>query len=247
VISGSGIKEIVLTGVNIGDFGKHTGETFFQLLQGLENEIDIPRIRISSIEPDLLNNDILELAAGSEKFLPHFHIPLQSGSNRILKAMKRKYVRELYANRVEKIRELMPFACIAADVIVGFPGETEDDFRETVAFLQDLEISYMHVFSYSQRENTLASRLGNPVSGKEKKQRSEILHQLSDQKKKSFYLANREKESSVLFESDNKEDFMHGFTENYIKVKTSYDPGLVNTIQQVKLKELDKELCFIVY
>jgi len=242
----SGINEIVLTGVNIGDFGKHSGETFLQLIEALEKEIPIPRIRISSIEPDLLHNAIIELVASSKKFLPHFHIPLQSGSDKILQSMKRKYKRKLYAERVEKIRSLLPHACIATDVIVGFPGETEKDFRETFDFLKNLPVSYLHVFSYSQRDNTLAAKAMNVVPGNEKKRRSELLHQLSNQKKRAFYIFNKGREVNVLFESDNKDGYMHGFTENYIKVKTLYDQELVNEIRQIQLKELSDDMTYVV-
>ncbi|NQV01417.1 MAG: MiaB/RimO family radical SAM methylthiotransferase, partial [Bacteroidia bacterium] len=245
-IADSGVKEIVLTGVNIGDFGKHNNETFFQLISSLEKESVIPRIRISSIEPDLLHDEIIDLVGSSQKFLPHFHIPLQSGCDRTLKAMKRKYSTQLYANRVEKIRTQMPYACIAADVIVGFPGESEEDFRETHTFLEQIPISYMHVFSYSRRENTLASSSVENIPKDERKHRSELLHQLSDRKKTSFYQSNQGKKANVLFESDNKEGMMHGFTENYIKVKTPYDPGLVNEIRSVRLEELDSDMCYIV-
>ncbi len=242
----SGINEIVLTGVNIGDFGKHSGETFLQLIETLEKEIPIPRIRISSIEPDLLHNAIIELVASSKKFLPHFHIPLQSGSDKILQAMKRKYKRKLYAERVEKIRLLLPHACIATDVIVGFPGETEKDFRETFDFLKNLPVSYLHVFSYSRRDNTLAAKAMNDIPGNEKKRRSELLHQLSDQKKRAFYIFNKGRELNILFESDNKDGYMHGFTENYIKVKTPFKEELVNTIKRVKLKELNNDMIYVV-
>ncbi len=235
----SGINEIVLTGVNIGDFGKHSGETFLKLLESMEKEIPVPRIRISSIEPDLLSNEVIELVVSSTKFLPHFHIPLQSGSEKILQAMKRKYKRKLYADRVGKIRALLPYACIASDVIVGFPGETGGDFRETANFLQHLPVSYLHVFSYSRRENTLAANVVNTIPGSERKRRSELLHQLSDQKKRDFYNLNKGRKVNVLFESDNKNGYMHGFTENYIKVKTPFDVELVNTIQQVKLDTLE--------
>ena len=246
LIVDTGINEIVLTGVNIGDFGKHTGETFLQLLEALEREIPIPRIRISSIEPDLLNNGIIELVASSKKFLPHFHIPLQSGSDKILEAMKRKYKRSLYTERIKKIRSLLPHACIASDVIVGFPGESGGDFKETMDFLQHMPISYLHVFTYSQRENTLAANKPNTIPGSEKKRRSGLLHQLSDQKKQDFYTSNKGEEVNILFESDNKNGYMHGFTDNYIKVKTPFNKALVNTIQRVKLEKLDEDMSYIV-
>lgn len=241
-----GIMEIVLTGVNIGDFGKENGETFLQLIQALDNTAGMNRIRISSIEPDLLSNEIIEFAASSRHILPHFHIPLQSGCNRILKSMHRKYSRELYASRVMKIREMMPRACIAADVIVGFPGETTDDFRETLDFLRSLEISYMHVFTYSRRDNTLAARMDAAVPDIVKKERSDVLHELSDRKKEQFYLGSRGFMAEVLFESDNSQGYMHGFSENYIKVKKKYDPEHINRIIRVKLDHLDEDGAYIV-
>jgi threonylcarbamoyladenosine tRNA methylthiotransferase MtaB len=242
----AGVKEIVLTGVNIGDFGRNTGETLLELVRELAKVSEVPRIRVSSIEPDLLNDDIIELMASSGKFMPHFHIPLQSGSGRILKLMKRKYDLQLFASRIRKIRDLLPLACIATDVITGFPGETEEDFRETYDFIEGLELSYLHVFSYSRRVNTLAAGMAEPVQDKIKKQRSEILHRQSEKKKRIFYLKNKGQTARVLFESDNSDGFMHGFTENYIKVKTKFDPRLVNQIVTVKLDVLGDELCYIV-
>ena len=237
----NGIKEIVLTGVNIGDFGRQTGENFYQLIRALDEVEGISRIRISSVEPDLLTNETIEFIAASKNFLPHFHIPLQSGCNKILKAMHRKYNRELFQERVVKIRTLMPDACIASDVIVGFPGETDEDFKETFGFLQKSDISYLHVFSYSKRENTIAAKMTALVPDKVKKERSGALHKLSDQKKQQFYLQNRGRKAMVLFESDNSQGFMHGFTENYIKVKTKFNPEYVNRIVQVKLENLVEE------
>ena len=242
----AGVKEIVLTGVNIGDFGSDTKETFLDLIRELEKLSEVPRIRVSSIEPDLLNDAVIDLIASSSRFMPHFHIPLQSGSDKILKLMKRKYDRELFASRIHKIRDLLPLACIATDVIVGFPGESEEDFRETYDFIEGLELSYLHVFSYSRRENTLAARMAEPVQDKIKKQRSNLLHQLSENKKKIFYMKNKDLTAHVLFESDNSNGFMHGFTENYIKVKTKFNPRLVNQVVAVKLNVLAEELCFIV-
>ena len=246
LIAASGMKEIVLTGVNIGDFGRHNGESFLSLITELEKSADIPRIRISSIEPDLLNDDIISLVAGSDKFLPHFHIPLQSGCDGILKAMNRKYTTELYASRVQRIRELMPHACIAADVIVGFPGETDEDFMMTLRFLEQLPVSYLHVFSYSKRENTRASKLDAPVAGHIIKQRSDELHRLSDQKKQKFYLDNLGRKASVLFESDHDAGFMHGFTGNYIRVKTPFRPELVNQVREVELTNPDGPYQYLV-
>jgi threonylcarbamoyladenosine tRNA methylthiotransferase MtaB len=178
--------------------------------------------------------------------MPHFHIPMQSGSPKILKLMKRKYDRELFAMRIQKIRELMPLACIATDVIVGFPGESEEDFSETVDFIESLELSYLHVFSYSRRENTLASKMADPVEDKIKKQRSIVLHALSERKKRAFYIKNKGQTADVLFESDNSNGFMHGFTGNYIKVKRKFDLSLINQVVAVKLEELGEELCFVV-
>jgi threonylcarbamoyladenosine tRNA methylthiotransferase MtaB len=242
----AGVKEIVLTGVNIGDFGRNTEETFLDLVHELEKVSEIPRIRISSIEPDLLNDAVIDLIASSNKLMPHFHIPLQSGSGKILKLMKRKYDRELFASRIRKIRELLPLACIATDVIVGFPGESEEDFRETYDFIEGLELSYLHVFSYSRRENTLAATMAEPVQDKIKKQRSKLLHKLSENKKEIFYLKNRGLTAHVLFESDNSNGFMHGFTENYIKVKTKFNPLLVNQVVTVTLDVLGEELCYVI-
>ena len=244
-IVSKGIREIVLTGVNIGDFGKHNGETLLQLLQALDQVNGLSRIRISSVEPDLLTDEIIDLTAGSGKIMPHFHMPLQSGSGKILKAMKRRYDPELYAGRVERIKKIMPRACIAADVIVGFPGETGQDFTETFQYLEKLEVSYMHVFTYSKRENTLASKLSDVVPDKMKKERSRELHHLSDLKKHSFYQQNTGIETSVLFESDNSNGWMHGFTENYIKVKTKFDPALANQIRKVILNEMDEHGIYI--
>jgi threonylcarbamoyladenosine tRNA methylthiotransferase MtaB len=245
-ITAAGIREIVLTGVNIGDFGRQNGESFLQLVETLDSEEGLPRIRISSIEPDLLEDGIIERVAVSKHLMPHFHIPLQSGSDRILKAMHRKYDLALYAERIEKIRSLMPFACIAADVIVGFPGETDEDFQETVRFLGKLDISYMHVFSYSKRDRTKAAQLEGHVPGNIIKARSEQLHQLSEVKKRHFYELNRGRNETVLLESDNVNGFMHGFTRNYIKVKTTFNEMKANTIVDVTLKELEEDMSYSV-
>ncbi len=237
----NGIREIVLTGVNIGDFGRQNNENFLRLITTLDSIEGMNRIRISSIEPDLLSNETIEFVATSKHFLPHFHIPLQSGCNKILKAMHRKYNRELYASRVQKIKELMPHACIAADVIVGFPGETDEDFHDTLCFLESMAVSYLHVFTYSKRENTLAAKMEAPVPDGVKKHRSNVLHKLSDQKKQAFYRNNLGLEAMVLFESDNSQGFMHGFTENYIKVKTKFNPAYSNQIMKVKLENLAED------
>jgi threonylcarbamoyladenosine tRNA methylthiotransferase MtaB len=242
----AGAKEIVLTGVNIGDFGRNTGERFTDLVEALDGIKELLRIRISSIEPDLLNNDIIERIAVSSKFMPHFHIPLQSGSASVLKRMKRKYTKELYLSKMETIRRLLPNACIAADVIVGFPGESDEEFRETYDFITSLPLSYLHVFSYSKRPNTLAAGMETLVNDKVKKQRSDILHKLSDEKKKSFYQFNKGKLSRVLFESDNNEGWMHGFSENYIKVKTRYNESLINRIREVEFIDYGNDFCYTV-
>ena len=238
-ITAKGVKEIVLTGVNIGDFGRNERTNFLELIRLFESQIDIPRIRISSIEPDLLSDEIIDFVATSRKFLPHFHIPLQSGSNRVLKMMHRKYTRELYASRIKKIRSVIPFGCIAADIIVGFPGETDGDFQETLEYVDSLPLSYMHIFTYSKRENTRAAQLLNPVADSIKRERSEILHQLSSKKKEDFYAQNKSRQVRVLFESDNSHGFMHGFSENYIKVKTHFNPFFINEIIPVVLEKMD--------
>ena len=243
-IVGQGIKEIVLTGVNTGDFGVNTVENFFQLLQALEKLEGLERIRISSIEPNLLTDEIIELAAQSNKIVPHFHIPLQSGSDAILTAMRRKYLTELYTSRVEKIKTLIPHCCIGVDVIVGFPGEGEEEFLETYNYLNQLDISYLHVFTYSERVNTTANKLPGRVYRHTRADRSKMLHILSDKKRRFFYEQNVGKTYKVLWEADNEQNMMFGFTENYIKVKTTYDPALVNEIAEVKLSELDADMVF---
>jgi threonylcarbamoyladenosine tRNA methylthiotransferase MtaB len=237
----SGVKEIVLTGVNIGDFGIRNGERvdkFFDLVQALDEVEGINRIRISSIEPNLLTNEIIEFVANSKRFVPHFHIPLQSGSNKILGLMKRRYRRELYVDRVNTIKSLMPNACIGVDVIVGFPGETREDFLDTYNFLNELDISYLHVFTYSERDDTPAKDMEGVVPGSQRADRSKMLHILSDKKRRAFYETQLGKDALVLFEADHKEGFMHGFTSNYVKVKVKYDPVLVNELKTVKLTAL---------
>jgi threonylcarbamoyladenosine tRNA methylthiotransferase MtaB len=232
------VKEIVLTGVNTGDFGLQNGERkekFIDLIKELDNVDGIERFRISSIEPNLLTDEIIEFVAQSKKFVPHFHIPLQSGSNKILKLMRRRYQRELYVSRVEKIKALMPHCCIGVDVIVGFPGETKEDFLETYQFLNELDISYLHVFTYSERDNTLAADMDSPVPMKDRSERSKMLHILSDKKRRAFYDQHLNKEYTVLFENDIEEGKMHGFTENYIRVSANYDPLLLNELKKVKL------------
>ena len=246
-ISDKGIKEIVLTGVNIGDYGK--GEfgnkkhehTFLELVQALDKVEGIERLRISSIEPNLIKDETIDFIAQSKSFVPHFHIPLQSGSNEILKKMKRRYLRELYVSRVAKIREVMPDACIGVDVIVGFPGETDEHFLETYYFLNDLDISYLHVFTYSERDNTEAVLMDGVVADAVRAKRSKMLRGLSAKKRNAFYTSQLGKEKTVLFESDNKQGYIHGFTENYVKVKAPWDPSLVNTLHKVKLTKIDAD------
>lgn len=237
-IAATGVKEIVLTGVNTGDFGIQNGqraESFLGLITALDNVPGIERFRISSIEPNLLTDAIIEHVARSTRFAPHFHVPLQSGSNRILKLMRRRYLRELYAARVRKIKELIPHACIGVDVIVGFPGETKEDFLETYEFLNNLDISYLHVFTYSERDNTLASTLPGRVPMAQRHERSRMLHILSDKKRRAFYEANIGRVATVLFENDIEDGNMHGFTENYVRVTARYDPLLVNEVRTVRL------------
>ncbi|HEY1025530.1 MAG TPA: tRNA (N(6)-L-threonylcarbamoyladenosine(37)-C(2))-methylthiotransferase MtaB [Sphingobacteriaceae bacterium] len=249
-IAASGVKEIVLTGVNLGDFGIREGkrqDRFFDLVKALDRVEGIDRIRISSIEPNLLSNEIIEFVAASKRFVPHFHIPLQSGSNKILGLMRRRYKRELYAERVSKIKSLMPECCIGVDVIVGFPGETREDFIETYNFLNGLDISYLHVFTYSERENTPAAEMPDAVPGSTRAERSKMLHILSDKKRRSFYETQLGKKEEVLFESDIKDGYMHGFTRNYVKVRAKYDPVLVNEIKRVELVSIastgDVDVC----
>ncbi len=246
-ISAQDIKEIVLTGVNIGDYGK--GEfgnkkhehTFLELVQKLDEVEGIERLRISSIEPNLLKNETIEFVSKSRTFVPHFHIPLQSGSNEILKLMKRRYMREIYTERVNKIREVMPNACIGVDVIVGFPGETDEHFLETYHFLNDMDISYLHVFTYSERENTEAAEMDGVVPANVRSKRSKMLRGLSVKKRRAFYESQLGTNHSVLFESENKEGYIHGFTENYVKVKTPWNPELVNTLHEIILTKIDED------
>jgi len=246
-ISEKNIKEIVLTGVNIGDYGK--GEfgnkkhehTFYDLVKALDDVEGIERLRISSIEPNLLKNETIEFVSQSSSFVPHFHIPLQSGSNEILKLMRRRYMKELYIDRVAKIRETMPHACIGVDVIVGFPGETDDLFLETYNFLNELDISYLHVFTYSERDNTVAASLDGVVSKNVRAKRSKMLRGLSAKKRRAFYEQQLGSRRTVLFEGENKEGYIHGFTENYVKVKAPWNPEFVNTLQEVELKQIDDD------
>jgi threonylcarbamoyladenosine tRNA methylthiotransferase MtaB len=240
-IVSQGIKEIVLTGVNTGDFGQGTDENFYQLLQALEQVNGLERIRISSIEPNLLTDEIIELVAKSNVIVPHFHIPLQSGSDKILQSMRRRYLTELYTSRVNKIKALMPHCCIGVDVIVGYPGEEHEDFIDTYNYLNELNISYLHVFTYSERVNTTAYKLPGKVNLSERADRSKMLHILSDKKRLVFYNEHIGKTYPVLWEAENDNNVMYGFTNNYIKVKTNYDPMLVNEIVEVEITAIDNE------
>ena len=240
-IASTEVKEVVLTGVNIGDFGIVDGKRdarFADLVMALDEVEGIARFRISSIEPNLLTNEIIEFVAQSKRFVPHFHIPLQSGSNTILRKMGRRYLRELYEDRVSKIKTLLPHACIGVDVIVGFPGETDELFLETYNFLNELNISYLHVFTYSERANTRAVELEGVVPMKKRNERSKMLRILSEKKRRKFYEENLGQTFTVLFEEDVENGMMHGFTENYIRVAAKYDPILINELKQVTLDEI---------
>lgn len=244
-IGDKGIREIVLTGVNVGDYGK--GEfgnkkhdhTFLELINELDKVENIERFRISSIEPNLLKNEVIEFVAQSNRFVPHFHIPLQSGSDEVLKMMKRRYLSGLYHDRVEKIKELMPDCCIGVDVIVGFPGETDEHFLETYDFLNNLPISYLHVFTYSERPGTEAAEFDGVVPKEVRKKRNKMLRILSEKKRMAFYRTQLGKTHRVIWESDNKNGKMHGFTENYVKVETDFDESLINQSELVELMELN--------
>jgi threonylcarbamoyladenosine tRNA methylthiotransferase MtaB len=246
-ISAKGIKEIVLTGVNIGDYGK--GEfgnkkhehTFFELVEKLDDVAGIHRVRISSIEPNLLKDETINFVAKSKSFVPHFHIPLQSGSDTLLKKMKRRYLKKIYTSRVSEIKRQMPDACIGVDVIVGFPGETDELFLETYNYLANLDISYLHVFTYSERANTEATGFDGVVPINVRKKRSKMLRGLSVKMRGVFYEKQLNTNRTVLFEDENKEGYIHGFTENYVKVKTPWNPELANTLRRVTLKEIDED------
>ncbi|MDO6738566.1 tRNA (N(6)-L-threonylcarbamoyladenosine(37)-C(2))-methylthiotransferase MtaB [Wenyingzhuangia sp. 2_MG-2023] len=248
-ISKKGIKEIVLTGVNIGDYGK--GEfgnkkhehTFYELVQELDKVDGIHRLRISSIEPNLLKDETIQFVSTSNSFVPHFHIPLQSGSDEILKKMKRRYLSDIYVNRVNRIKETMPNACIGVDVIVGFPGETDELFLKTYHFLNELDISYLHVFTYSERDNTEAANMAGVVPKNVRAKRSKMLRGLSVKKRRAFYESQLGTTHTVLFESENKDGYINGFTENYVKVRTPWNPSLVNELHQVTLTEIDEDGC----
>jgi threonylcarbamoyladenosine tRNA methylthiotransferase MtaB len=236
------VKEVVLTGVNIGDFGQGGDENFYGLVQGLDQIEGIERFRISSIEPNLLSDEIIDFCLNkANRFVPHFHIPLQSGSDQILEKMRRKYKSALFAERVEQIKTSNPDTCIGVDVIVGFPGETDEDFLTTVNFLKDLDISYLHVFTYSERANTGAPKLGAKVPMETRRERSKMLHLLSDRKKRAFYETQVGQKRHVLFEQEENEGFLYGFTDNYVKVKTPYNSVLVNQMIPVELTEIDRD------
>ncbi|HEU5289927.1 MAG TPA: tRNA (N(6)-L-threonylcarbamoyladenosine(37)-C(2))-methylthiotransferase MtaB [Cyclobacteriaceae bacterium] len=243
-IANTEVREIVLTGVNTGDFGIQEGkrvERFVDLVKALDEVSGIDRFRISSIEPNLLSDEIIEFVSRSKRFVPHFHIPLQSGSNKILKRMRRRYQRELYASRVETIKSIMPHCCIGVDVIVGFPGETHEDFLETYQFLNELDISYLHVFTYSERDNTLAATMDQAVNPKDRAERSKMLHILSEKKRRKFYENHVNREFTVLFENDIENGMMHGFTENYIRVTAKFDPILINELKKVRLTAINEQ------
>ena len=240
-IGNSEVKEVVLTGINIGDFGHGTKENFYQLINKLEELNNISRFRISSIEPDLLSEEIIEFVNSSEKFVPHFHIPLQSGSNFLLKKMRRKYNTDLYSSRIKLIKKLMPHACIGVDVIVGFPGETEEEFNKTIDYIKSLPVSYLHVFTYSERANTNAPKMNEIVPMEIRRKRSKQLRILSLKLKLQFYNENIGYMGKVLFES--KEDnFLIGFTENYLKVKIPFKPKMINTIQEVRIEKISSDI-----
>lgn len=232
-IAGTGAKEVVLTGINTGEFGKQHGENFFQLIRELDKVEGILRYRISSIEPNLITDEMIDFIATSRAFLPHFHIPLQAGSNTVLQMMRRRYTTEFYAGRLKKIKSVMPDACIAADVIVGFNGETDDEFQHVCDFIRSIPISYLHIFTYSERPGTRALSLPCKVPVDTRRERSRILHRISEEKKLRFYEENFGKTHKVLWESDLHDGYMFGFTENYIRVKTPFDEGKINTIEEI--------------
>jgi threonylcarbamoyladenosine tRNA methylthiotransferase MtaB len=241
IIAESSPSEIVLTGVNTGDFGRYNGESFFDLVKGLDQLEGVSRFRISSIEPNLLSDEIIAFCAESQKFVPHFHVPLQSGSNRILRLMRRRYQRELYTQRVESILHHMPEACIGVDVIVGFPGETKEDFLETYQYLNELPISYLHVFTYSERDNTHAITMDGVVDQKERAERSQMLRILSEKKKRAFYNQHIGKIYPVLWEAEKTAEEMYGFTSNYIKVRTAWNAELINQIRFAEITSIGED------
>lgn len=234
-------KEVVLTGVNIGDFGYNTNENFYDLIKELDKIEGIEQFRISSIEPNLLSNEIIEFVAQSTKFVSHFHIPMQSGSDILLESMRRRYDSNLYKSRITKIKELMPDCCIGVDVIVGYPGETDEEFMKTYHFLNELPISYLHVFTYSERDNTTALRMEGTVPVNVRRDRNKMLRILSDKKKRAFYESNKGKTETVVFEESENNGMMYGFTKNYVKIKTPYNPLMVNQIGNVKMIDLNPD------
>ena len=246
-IASEGIKEIVLTGVNIGDYGKgeygnkRHDNTFFDLVSELDNSKNIDRFRISSIEPNLLTEEIISFIGKSKLFVPHFHIPLQSGSNQILRNMKRRYNKDLYRDRINLINNTIPNVCIGVDVIVGFPGETEEYFNETLNFLKELNVSYLHVFTYSERDNTIAAELSNPVPMEVRSKRSMILRSLSDKKRRSFYQSQLGSYKTVLYETENKKGYIYGYTENYLRVRSPWNPELANKLKLVRINRIDNK------
>lgn len=239
------VKEIVLTGVNTGDFGIQNGrrvERFIDLCKALDQVEGIERFRISSIEPNLLSDEVIEFVAQSQKFVPHFHIPLQSGNDRLLELMRRRYRRDLYIERIQKIKKLMPHCCIGVDVIVGFPSETEADFLDTYQFLNELDISYLHVFTYSERADTAALEIKPVVPMKVRNERSKMLRILSDKKRRYFYEQQVGKDFTVLFENDIENGNVHGFTENYVRVQAKYDPVLINELKSIRLVNINEKM-----
>ena len=240
----SGAKEIVLTGVNIGDYGTHHQTSLLELVQRLDELSGVERFRISSIEPNLLSDEIIAFVASSKKFMPHFHIPLQSGSDDILRAMRRRYRTDLYRERITFIKSLMPHACIGVDVITGFPSESEAHFKQTHEFLQELPVSYLHVFTYSERDNTTALRIQDVVPMNDRNRRTNVLRMLSDKKKRAFYEAFSQTNHHVLWEGQEEDGRMFGFTENYLKVSRTFDANKVNSIESVGLGKLDSELVY---
>ena len=244
-IAATDSKEVVLTGINTGTFGQHQGETFYDLIKELDRIEGIERYRISSIEPNLLTDEIIEFVASSRAFLPHFHIPLQAGSDKVLKMMHRKYDTTFYATLLDKIKKLMPDACIAADIMAGFNGETDEEFEKVIAYVKSLPISYLHVFTFSERPNTAALRMEGKIDIHHRREHSRILHEISEEKNRQFYTSQQGKTRPVLWESDIKENMMYGFTDNYIRVRKPYDKGLVNTITDFCLtKKIEEEEIF---
>ncbi len=241
-VAQTGVKEVVLTGVNIGDFGQGTEESLLDLISALDEVEGIERYRISSIEPNLLSNEIIDFVSQSKKFVPHFHVPLQSGNDEILKKMRRKYLRDLYVDRVERIKKRMPYACIGADVIVGYPGESEEHFLDTYNFILNLDVSYLHVFPYSERKNTTAVKLANKLSKSDKNVRAKQLRNLSEKKKRHFYESQLNMECEVLWESEPQDGgLMYGFSENYLRFRREFDPERINSLERLRFEHIDAD------